>query len=281
MALAELFGDLIKILFILIPILLLVGGAIVVIWLIFKSKKMSKDEWKEMFREMKADAIINVPPHMKKLYRIHMPFMSDFVDENKGSPDIVEKLEKVLDRHKRRGILLGDIVGFNRIDMLATIEDYLVPTKADDQPLLELTEESKKEIEQLKVEFMKFGRFLNFIVYKPRNQGIFKRGHVEGILCFDDQIVGVNSDDGVVACLGEGSDRLGIFFSILSGYPHRTKVTLTYLQVRSWIRWAMRTQGSVVEVTEKAIRMDADSKKILTFKAVEGMAHAGGGNKDK
>jgi hypothetical protein len=258
-------------------ILLIIVVGTIIYW-IFNRKKGFKDEWREMQKEMIADSKLNVPDHMKELYRIHIPFLGDFLgsvtDENKDI--ILHQLRELFDVYRKKGVLLGNITGYNCIDMIASVEDSLVPTRKNDDILN--NPEYAKERKEIETLLKECGRFLHVIVYKPRKQSILKWSE-EVLICFSDQVLGVESQDGVVAVIGEGTDRLlGGYFGIPSGYPHRVKSALTYLIGRGWIRGAMRTQGALVELIEDAIRLDPVTQKLL---AGQVMSNRGGKLEEK
>jgi hypothetical protein len=245
-----------------------------ILYNIFGKKKARQDTIKEMYKEMIEDAKINLPDHMLHLYRVPIPFLGDFIGkitDDTSQKATVNELKTVLGKH-RKSVYLGEIVGFNRIDLIATLEDLVMPEGKYDDPLKlkkdggTLGEQDIKDIITL-VE--KCGRYLNFIAYKPKKKGLTDFPKDEGILAFDDMLLGVESEDGIVTLLGDGTDKIAVYFSIPAGYPERMKVTLTYLIERGWIRWAMRLESVHIESTEDAMRLDTTSQKMMTFSALQ------------
>jgi hypothetical protein len=246
-----------------------------ILWNIWGKKKERKDMHEEMKKEMMHDSKINVPEHMRMLYRLPIPFMSEFVEgikDDKTRDETIQKLSELFATNYR-AVPLGEITGFNRIDLIVTIEDLVMPDGKFDDPLnkdkkSEKRELSEKDINDL-IELVKqAGRFVNLIVYKPRKKGMLDFPKEEVVMAFQDMLVGIDSEDGNVCLLGQGLDRIG-HFQIPSGYPERMRVWLTYLVERGYIRYVMRTQSSMIDLLEDAIRFDSGFQKGLGITALQ------------
>lgn len=258
-------------------LLILAILVVAVLYYVFGKKKGFKDTWKELFVKLKDDSIKNMPDHMKRLYRMPIPPLNEYLgavdlttDEGvKKRDEVLERLRDIFHGQRTASVYLGEMVGFNRIDMLATIEGMLVPIPGEASPVERASEQQLKEVKDV---LSKCGKFINIITYKPKNKKLLNFDKEEVIIAWDDQVLGLLNCDGDLYVLGQGTDKIAMYFSVVSGYADRVKAVLTYLTERSWIDWSTRMQMSMVEVVETGMRMDTTTQKVLTASALQGQA---------
>jgi hypothetical protein len=258
-------------------------------------KKKAVDQMLQMYEEMIEMAIVNKQSNMIELFRYPAPFFGRVmrrIDEfcTKITKDDKGKIIKteVVDREIKEirndlqdieekisgqsAVYLGKVIGYNKFDMLATTEGMIMPEGTEDDPrvaeIMEKTSEKRKVLEDL---IKECGRYMNFIVYEKDMGGIwiFKKKYKQGVLAFDDQLLGLNSADGIVTLLGEGTQKIGIYFSVPSGYPERIQVLLTHLIETSRIRWSMLHEANIINLTEKAANLDTQFLKLAELKTVD------------
>lgn len=281
---AQTTSDLFTILLGVIGVVLLIAIVVTIIWYVFNRKKGFKDTWKEMFIKIKKDSILNLPEYMRRLYRLPIPPLNEFLgkidltteDGIKKRDETINQLRNIFSNQRTASVQLGNIVGFNRIDMLATIEDMTVPIGKYDKPLETI---SKENLEEIKTILDKCGNFINIITYVPKKHKLLDLNPEEVILAWDDQLCGIQNQDGALYILGQGTDKLCMYFSIVSGYSDRIKAVETYLIARGWIDWATRLQAAMVEIVEVGMRMDTTTQKVLTASALSSGNKGGGGEK--
>lgn len=281
---AQTTSDIFTLLLGVVGVILLIALVVVIIWYVVNRKKGFKDSWKEMSIKIKKDSILNVPDYMHRLYRLPIPPLNEFLGrievkrDEKGkivedtTNEIVGKLRDIFSNQRTASVHLGNIIGFNRIDMLATVEDMLVPTGKYDKPLEII---NQNQIDETKAILKKCGNFINVITYVPKKHKLFDLNPEEVILAWDDQLCGIQNQDGDLYILGQGTDRLAMYFSVVSGYGDRIKAVETYLIARGWIDWAIRLQAAMVEIVEVGMRMDTTTQKVLTASALSGSKSGG------
>jgi len=257
-------------------LLVLIGGFI--LWNVLGKKKAHTDLMKEMYTEIKHDAKLNFDDSLKFLYRAPIPPMGDYVEklqvsDPKEREQAKDELREIFST-TRRAVYMGEIIGFNRIDLIATLEDMIMPENKFDDPLdlqksmHKLTEDDIKDLVDM---IETSGRFLNIIVYKPRKKSLLSFASEEVLLALDDQLLGVTSADAILTVLGEGTDRLMVYFSIVSGYPQKLRLLINYFTERGYVRYAGRILSSIIDVSEQASRFDSDSQKVMAFNALSNM----------
>jgi hypothetical protein len=268
---------------------------VVVLLFLWSMKKKAVDQMLIMYDEMIEQAIINRQSNQIELYRYPAPFFgrvmhridelcTKITKDDKGKiikTEVVDKeIKEINDNLKnleerisgQSAVFLGKIIGYNKFDMLATVEDSLMPEGIEDDPrikeIMETNNEKRKVLEELIEEC---GRFINFIVYEKDMGGfwIFKKKYKQGVLAFEDQTLGLNSADGIVTLLGEGTQTLGIYFQTCSGYPQRIQVLLTHLIDVSRIRLSMLHEANIVNLTEKAANLDTQFLKLAELKVTD------------
>ncbi len=265
---AQTTSDILTILIGIVLVVIIAVLAYFVIQWFLNRKKAFKDGWKDIYKELVSGGKTNMPDHMKQLLRVHIPFLGDFINkicDEKTREAALKELREIVDVYRKKGVPLGQITGYNCLDMTAAIEDMIIPQDADEDVMTD--PKFKKQKEEIEKIFTECGRYIHVIVYKPKNKGLFSLQE-DCLLCFSDQLLGLESQDGIVAVLGEGIDKLS-YFSIPSGYPHRVKVVLTYLIGRGWMRGTIRTQAALVELLEDAIRLDPVTQKLLAARVMD------------
>jgi len=255
---------------------------------LFDKKKGFKDDLKEIALEMKKDSKINCPSNLSQLFRVPLPSpgeflrsvnlavedpkVSDFGRIENTAEDLFERIKGVFDDTIRSqhsaSVFLGDIVGYNEINMLAALEDIIVPSSDKDEDILvNVTEKERKEVRDI---LIRCGNFLIVITYVPKKTKLLSLDQEEILLCWRDQVSGLHSADNKLYVYGQGTDKIAIHFSIVSDFSDRVKPTLTYLIDRGWIRLAMRHQSMLSSIAQEAMQSDSGYQKALLTAAILG-----------
>jgi len=240
-----------------IPFLLFafVIALVVFVWIWLKTSG-TRDQMKEMYLEMMAEAKNAPPPNLKKLYRLDLPRMDD-LRRAEGEGGLTKlQFKELMDKFKTTtpGIFYGEVVGFNTFDLWATVEDLFLKEK--------INGEEKEKAETL---LNHIGKKLHLVVYqKP---GGWFRKIEQGLFCFDDQLLGLDSSDGVVSFLGTGTQKHAVYFQTPSGYPERSPVFQTHLISNSRVRTAMLLESNIVEFVLNAVNFDTTALKTIELYA--------------
>ncbi len=179
----------------------------------------------------------------------------------------------------KRGIYKGSIIGFNRINIYTSFKELYQPQKNDKGGYFIRIDEkqyniSDDEMNNVKRTLDECGSFLNVIVYET-NWGwkvplLWRNTLTKAVLCFDDQLIGRDSEDGIITLLSAGTETHGFYFEIPSGYSEdRTKVILSFMQSLTWIRTLTQAQGNIFEVVNNALNMNPALLQSLTLKSAE------------
>ena len=117
------------------------------------------------------------------------------------------------------------------------------------------------------------GQFLNLVVYEKvlgfAGIPLLEKKLKQGLLFFDDQGLGLDSADGTVVILGEGTQKTGMYFQFPSGYGQRINVLSAHLVETSRLRWAWLLENNLIELTEKAINFDSHFLKVAEMETVK------------
>jgi len=205
-----------------------------------------------------------------RLYRMNFPWVGDI---NRVAAECAEKIKTGAvdsEEYKKLGVRLenilnalssckravpkGDIKGYNRINLGVTFAEMYSPyhpTKEEKERLAtedeimyaaEFSDEKKEyitrqEYDEIKTMLSECGDFLNVLVYEVdygwKLWPFMKDKLQSTVLCFDNQIVDINSDDGVACLLGAGVEYYA-YFEIPSGYPEMDKVIYYSLKILLW-----------------------------------------------
>lgn len=252
----DVLGSLAWVVFTIIPFLLLafVIALVIFVWIWLKTTG-DRDQMKEMYLEMTAEAKNAPPPHLKKLYRLDLPRMDEILNLKDKTLSQLQ-FKELMDKFKNTtpGIFYGEIIGFNTFDLWATVEDLYLKDKIDD--------EQKKRAQTL---LDHIGRKLHLVVYqKP---GSWFRKIEQGLFCFDDQLLGLDSSDGVVSFLGAGTQKHAVYFQTPSGYPERSPIFQTHLISNSRVRTAMLLESNIIEFVLNAVNFDTTALKTIELYA--------------
>jgi len=253
----DVLGSLAWVIFTAVPFLLFafVIALVVFVWIWLKSTG-GRDQMKEMYLEMVAEAKNAPPPNLKKLYRLDLPRIDDII--NAKEKGVLSKLQfkELLARFKTTtpGIFYGEIIGFNTFDLWATVEDLFLKEKINGEE----KEKAQKLLDAI-------GKKLHLVVYQK--SGRWFRKIEQGLFCFDDQILGLDSSDGIVSFLGVGTQKHAVYFQTPSGYPERSPIFQTHLISNSRVRTAMLLESNIVEFVLNAVNFDTTALKTIELYA--------------
>jgi hypothetical protein len=195
----------------------------------------------------------------------------------------LESLRETLEEYNhhigrnKRGVYKGQIVGYNAINLYSSFEDLyqaqddkgnyfftILDEEGDPQKVMISAEERENALRLIK----EWGSLLHVIVYR-RESGwfIFKKFLESAVLCFEDQLIGVNSDDGILTLLGAGTEKLGFYFEIPSGYPDRVKVLMTFFKNLTFIRMNNQTLANVFDLVNNSLTMNPELVKAIAIES--------------
>lgn len=164
------------------------------------------------------------------------------------TPEKKEKYQKLLEtlqeiaqalRGAKRCVPKGDVIGFNRINVGIDFEEMYTPYHAEDpknpagqkQWMADfgkykeiITDAEHTEARRM---LREIGDYINVIVYEVdygwKLWPVFKDRVQNTVLCLDNQVVDLFSEDGKACLLGAGTEYFS-YFEIPSGYPEMPKV---------------------------------------------------------
>jgi hypothetical protein len=187
-----------------------------------------------------------------------------------------------------RGIWKGDIIGSNIIDRQVNIEEILGSEKDKEGNYIRVIGEgtdneiiekiSAEQADEIQKSIDKWGPRLNLIAYERLESSRFF-GLVENkgsyiVVCYDDQVLGLDDDGGNVTLLCPGTIRYGRF-EIPTGYPGRLKVMISEIHCLPWKDLNKNLISGISEITNKALDANpgysqavtmADANKPITIK---------------
>jgi hypothetical protein len=186
---------------------------------------------------------------MKDLYRLDVPNLQELRSNPSLNPEVINKFLRKFEGNKQ-GIHYGRVVGFNTFDLLATLDDLTVGETLN-----------KEQADTAKTILQTVGTRIHLIVYE-KSRGWFRKTR-QGIFCFDHQLIGLNSSDGIITFLGAGTQRLAVYFQTPSGYPEMIDVVRTHLVSLSRIRTAMMLESNIIEFVLNAVNFDTTALKTI------------------
>jgi len=231
--------------------------ALAILVFIFLRNQGGRDQMKEMYLEMVKEAKNAPPPNLKELFRMDFPRLNEFVESMRAGNLKKEQYELLINQLKKTtpGIYYGKITGHNVFDLMATVEDLFLNEK--------INEDQKKEAQEL---IKAAGGKLHLLVYEKKKGWLFGKEE-QGLFCFDDQLLGIESDDGKVSFLGTGTQRQAVYFQTPSGYPERAMVMQTHLVSQSRTRTAMLLESNIIEFVLNAVNFDTTAMKTIELYA--------------
>jgi hypothetical protein len=270
------------------------------IYLIFFKKEKRTDDFYVLYLQWIGEAIINVPPNMRELWRLPLPSLIDFKNylstvKKAGQETLILNLEgyyQRLEGIRGVGIPLGIINGYVVFDLLASKEDMLLKT-ADDIRRAEMIaredpahEKHLKELVKARESMDKsfsdlideVGNRLHFFVFSRPQSGLVawllstllrRRPPLLTLFLFDDQVTGLTSWDGRVIALGEGTMPLSQWFSILTGYPTRYQLMVSHLSNFSHYHHILRMESAMGTYVDRASGLDSFFLKSLEMERVK------------
>lgn len=179
--------------------------------------------------------------------------------------------------------LLGEIVGYNCFNLYSDFVDMYQLKEEKEGEVVKYSFSARdeegndvtleipaEEIENVKRIAAEAGNLIHLFVYK-REKGwfIFKKVEEAGVLCFDDQVKGINDRSGRVTLLAPGMESLGFYFETPSGYPDRTKVVATYIKNLTYLRLTFQTLGNIFNIVDNALTFNSDLIKTLAVKSAD------------
>lgn len=267
------------------------------------------DALKLLFSEMVFTAQINHDPFMLELYRVDSPprmdryvvvvedaisklisridrrkkgKSADIVKSDRDSLSYLKSLYDILhDFNSRigrsRGVFMGSITGFNRINLYSNFVELYEADNVSGIRSFEVNGKSHTipDHEYKGVENMlrECGGFLNIVVYEAVHGWkiplLWKNKVTRAVLCFDDQLTGVNSQDGKIILHAPGIESHGFYFEIPSGSPDRTKVILSVIKSLTWIRATAQIQSNLFELVNNSLNMNPTLLQSLAIKQME------------
>lgn len=245
------------------------------IYLRYGKNKPQVDVMKQMFEEMVDEAVTNKPGNMVVLERVPFPALATFkTDDGSVSQQALGEYSAAIRGIRGNGVRLGPIIGHATFDLLASVQDMMLEfdektkntdTKGMTEAEFEAYKAAKEAVDSRRDEYDAIlkaaGTRLHFFVYEVRRPGrlFFQtRRERRGIFAFDDQAFGLGSMDGIVTLAGEGTERLAIYFQILSGYPERLDIIRTHITSYSRIYAMSMFESNIVEFIKKAVGGDSD-----------------------
>jgi hypothetical protein len=142
-------------------------------------------------------------------------------------------------RNAKRCVPKGDVIGFNRINIGIDFEEMYTPYYQEDQknPNAQkmwmadfgkckeiITDDEHTEARRM---LRDIGDYINVIVYEVdygwKLWPIFRDRIQNTVLCLDNQVIDLFSEDGKACLLGAGTEYFS-YFEIPSGYPEMPKV---------------------------------------------------------
>lgn len=257
---------------------------------------------RQLFSEILRLAEENYDPNMLKFYRLDMPPMHEYIrvvksmiergekgakqGNEEGDPGIQKELKIInstledynlrVGRNKK-GIFLGNISGYLKINLLTSVEEMLHSKRDGDKYIIEIEDHRyeipKKEIDEIEKVMESCGSFLNVIAYKIdagwKIPGLWPRTKTRAMLCFDDQVMGLDSDDGIVTVLAPGVESHGFYFLTPSGYPDRLKVIVSFIQTLTWLRMLNLYGGDIFELVNNSLSINPGLSQLLAVKSMD------------
>lgn len=92
------------------------------------------------------------------------------------------------------------------------------------------------------------------------------------IMAFEDELVGVGDSDamnGRITAIGNGMERHGFYFSVLSGHPERTRIVLEQMNRLAIMRTLTLFQSNIFTIVNGAIKINPELTQALAIKNAE------------
>lgn len=178
----------------------------------------------------------------------------------------------------KRGVYKGEIIGYNRWNLYTSFTElYQAETngtgyklKIDETQEYTITNEEYAAVEKT---LDQCGGFINIIVYRVSSGWvipfIWERKIEKAVLCFDDQLMGRDSDDGILTLLAPGMETHGFYFEIPSGSPDRTKIIISVIKSLTWIRTLTQLQSNLLDVVNQSMNINPALAQLLAVKNAE------------
>jgi hypothetical protein len=234
----------------------------------------------------------------RKLYRMNFPWVGDLreilsaVTKDDTESVAYKKAESRLGQitsllaQNKRAVPKGDIVGFNRINLGVTFEEMYSPREPTVEEKARLGADSTSvanfgktverialtEYNEVKELLSSCGNFLNVIVYEVdfgwKIPFIWRDRMESTVLAFDNQILDVNSEDGICTLLGAGVEYYA-YFEIPSGYPQMPKVIYYALKIMLTNKLMTQLLGETHNVVNTILNYEPNHARERAIKALE------------
>lgn len=191
--------------------------------------------------------------------------------------ELKDSLKEYTDRIGRnnRGVYKGEIIGYNRWNVYTSFHEIYQPEKNGTDYKLKIDETHEytipnEEYTAVEAALKKCGGFINIIVYKVSNGWVipflWERKEQRTVICFDDQLIGRNSADGILTLLAPGMETHGFYFEIPSGDPDRTKILISVIKTLTWIRTMAQLQSNLLDLVNNSMNINPALIQILAGK---------------
>jgi len=190
----------------------------------------------------------------------------------------VDRYDYFLESNKR-GAWKGDIVGSNKIDVAASLEELFTNYKktAEGGYVVEYGEGSKLELSAADIKLTqesikKWGNCLYMILYeRPKGFSIpliYPNKEEYLLVAYSDQVDGWDSDDEILSVRSAGSNRYGRF-EYPTGYPERVPFLVSEIRTMAWVEANRQLVSNIGNIVEDSISVNPILTQLLGYKRME------------